>query len=144
MAKAVVTRLELPAEAETEKFNPGRPPAPKHFTKDEADEWNAIVKKMPNGWFGRESWPMLEGLVGHVCSLRQIRIALRNIDTSHFSSSENRDTFTRLLHAQDRETKAIANLSVKMRLAQQSSYDVMASAAAKRKAVGGENPWDKE
>ena len=49
-----------------------RPEPPKRLNAEEADEWRAIVARMPEDWFHRETWPVLEALCCHVRVLREV------------------------------------------------------------------------
>ncbi len=45
---------------------PERPDAPDELTPEQAEEWRAVVDRMPVDWFRREIWPLLCAYCRHV------------------------------------------------------------------------------
>ena len=43
-----------------------KPPAPDYLPPEQKVEWTEIVRRMPQGWFGRENYPLLVGYVRHI------------------------------------------------------------------------------
>lgn len=111
-----------------------RPAAPEELTQQQAEEWRAIVRRLPPDWFKRETWPLLAQLCRHVVNARRVATMIeRSCDTIY--------EFDKLLRMQERESKAIASLSTKLRITQQSTYDAKKAATAKNKFTGP-FPWE--
>jgi phage terminase small subunit len=55
-----------------------RPDAPAELTAEQADEWRAIVKRMPGNWFTRETHPLLVQYCRTITRLRQLAFQLGN------------------------------------------------------------------
>src|SRR5262245_21682536 len=91
-----------------------RPDPPAELTERQAREWREVVARMPVEWFGRET----HGLLTQYCR----HIALADKLAAEIEKAEGQEllAFARL---QQNESAAIANLALKMRLSQLSSYD---------------------
>src|SRR5262245_65599703 len=91
-----------------------RPDPPAELTERQAREWRAVVQRMPVEWFGRETHALLTQYVRHV--------ALADKIATEVEKAEGEDLL-KLARLQQNESAAIANLALKMRLSQLSSYD---------------------
>ena len=49
-----------------------RPDAPYDLTDEQADEWRAVVNRMPADWFPRETHGMLTQYCRHVVAARRV------------------------------------------------------------------------
>ena len=49
-----------------------RPPAPRDLTDEQADEWSAIVARMPADWFQRETHQMLKAFCRHASAAGRV------------------------------------------------------------------------
>ena len=49
-----------------------RPEPPDELTPAQAEEWRAVVTRMPVHWFPREIWPLLSAYCRHVTNARHI------------------------------------------------------------------------
>ena len=123
---AAALSVVLPAE-EVE-----RPPPPKHLSAAAKREWIAIVGRMPADWFPRETHPMLTQLVRLITTANDIdkRLRARDLKPADFKD---------LFKMQREVSVAIATLSTRMRISQQSKYD-------RRKhrdgSIIGADPWN--
>jgi hypothetical protein len=97
-----------------------RPPPPEGLTPEQRKLWVEITESMEPGWFRPETQPLLEVMVQYVA--RQ-RIVARELNEMEDSPGFNRNQWLHLLSHDMALTKAIADLSTKMRLTQQSTYD---------------------
>ena len=128
-----------------------RQPPPASLPPEAAAEWAAIVNRMPGGWFGRETHPLLAAYCRHIIEAERISGMLALLDESLGREvdkgrpeieviCESVDTRDQLLRMRERETRAITTLALSMRLSQQSAYD-------KTKAVtrrpSGPPPWER-
>jgi hypothetical protein len=114
---------------------PQRPGAPAELTPEQAEEWRAVVARMPADWFGREIWPLLIQYCRHVTNSRFIAgliEAAHDLDTGDRTALMR---FNRLLALQERQTNALAGLATRMRLTNQSRYTAQ-SAASQAKGSG--------
>ncbi len=59
---------------------PERPKPPDELTSAQAEEWRAVVARMPVNWFPREIWPLLTQYCRHICNARHIA---RLIEAAH-------------------------------------------------------------
>jgi len=97
-----------------------RPDPPDDLTPEQADEWRAVVNRLPSEWFPRETHGLLAQYCRHVVRARRLAQAIE--------AAESRDDFDfkgwrDLLRAEEEQSRAIASLATKMRLSQQSLYD---------------------
>lgn len=116
--------------------------APAELSDEETSEWYAIVESLPATWFGRENQALLTQYCRHVVRARRVAQLIHDMESPQPPKpGEDAPTFdiqgyNSLLIMQDRESRAIATLSTKMRIAQQSTIDK----ETKKKGVG-KRPW---
>jgi hypothetical protein len=113
-----------------------RPDAPSCLTDEQAEEWRAIVTRMPPNWFPRETHPLLIAYCRHVVSQTRIEQLIQHAENS---TRFNFETYDRLLRARERESKAIQNLATRMRLTQLSQVD-----RRKTRGTVASKPWQGE
>jgi len=104
------------------------------LTHDQAAVWRDIVASLPADWVSRGNAPLMAGYVRHVTAARRIA---RLIEVEEASDAFNLDDFGRLLAMQERETRALAALATKMRLARSTVDDRRRPPTP----PGGPRPW---
>jgi len=110
-----------------------RPRPPEELTDEQALEWVEIVNRLPADWFNRETHGLLAQYCRHLSVSRKLAKLILDLEGSpEFTVKE----YDKLLKMQDRESRAIATLATKMRIAQQSTYD-----KKKIKDRGTDKPW---
>jgi hypothetical protein len=112
-----------------------RPAPPDQLTDEEAEEWCAVVDRMPADWFARETHALLVQYCRHVIAARRIAQFI-----AHLQQEEELDVkgWADALKMQARESQIIATLATKMRISQQSTYD-----KSRKKGDGGKKkPWE--
>jgi hypothetical protein len=113
-----------------------RPDAPYDLTDAEAEEWWAVVNRMPADWFPRETHPLLAQYCRH--RVQSQRVAKLIIDMLADKEGFAIKDYDRLLRMQERESRALASLATKMRLSQQTTYDK----SRKKGEIGPRKPWE--
>jgi hypothetical protein len=112
-----------------------RPRPPPELTDEQAQEWRAIVDRMPAEWFPRETHALLTQYCRAVVRARHLAQLIDELQTSEdFNIRE----YSALLRDEQLQSRLIATLSMKMRISQESTYD-----QTKRKPVSVKKPWDK-
>jgi hypothetical protein len=111
-----------------------RPDAPYDLTDEQSQEWWAIVNRMPADWFPRETHSVLSQLCRHIVNARRVA---QLIDAEMGADKLSVDVYEQLLRMQARESGAIASLSTKLRITQQSTYD-----KSKKKPTLVQKPWE--
>lgn len=111
-----------------------RPDAPYDLTDEQAQEWWAVVNRMPADWFPRETHGMLSQYCRHVVAARRVADLVKSVE-----GDKDFDilAYDRALKMQEREGRAISSLATRMRISQQTTYD-----KSKKKPVSGAKPWD--
>jgi len=111
-----------------------RPDAPYDLTDEQAEEWWAVVNRLPGGWFGRETHALLAQYCRHVVAARRVaELICACQSTEPFEVQE----YDRLLKMQEREGRAMSSLATRMRITQQSTFD-----KERKKGTGGfKKPW---
>lgn len=107
---------------------------PHDLTDEEVEVWVGVVDNVPADWFSPATVPLLAQYCRHYIHARRIASMLERATSD--KSLELVD-YDRLLKMQERESRAIAALASKMRIAQQSTTNHRgnkAQAAARR-------PW---
>ena len=110
-----------------------RPDAPYDLTDEEADEWRAVVDRMPAEWFPRETHGLLTLYCRHLIAARRVSQLV-----SECLSQKAVDVveYDRLLKMQERESRAASSLATRMRISQQSTFD-----KEKKKPITMKKPW---
>jgi hypothetical protein len=112
-----------------------RPAAPDELGSEEAQEWQAIVNRLPADWFARETHSLLIQYCRHIVTARRVR---QMIDKLEAEEDFDFKSYEAALKMQARESQIITTLATKMRISQQSTYD-----KSKQKGKGGNaKPWD--
>lgn len=116
------------------------PPAPAALPARQKELWRDIVHSKPVDWFDPGSLPILQALVAHIETAERIEVQFADLgDLADPDALKRLDTLSRL---RDRESKAVATLSAKLRLTQQSRYTAGSAATAARRGGGGPKPWE--
>lgn len=111
-----------------------RPSPPADLTAEQADEWRAIVNRLPADWFARETHAILAQYCRHIVRARRIASL---IEAAEGAKTFDVDAYRDLLRSEEEQSRAIASLATKMRISQQSSYD-----KSKKKPQAGKPPWE--
>jgi len=112
-------------------------PEPPDLPDDEAKIWRRIVEAMPDGWFGPQVQPVLKCLVSHIATTEMLtrRIA------AHRAKS-NMEALARETLNLERESKAVGDLSTKLRLTPQTKWGNQEKASTAMLQSPKKRPWD--
>ena len=112
-----------------------RPAPPHELSDEEAEEWRAVVDRLPADWFARETHALLIQYCRHVVTARRIRQLITKLEAEEDFSLKD---WAEALKMQQRESAILASLATKMRISQQATYD-----KSRKKGDGGSaKPWD--
>jgi hypothetical protein len=127
-------RKSMSSVMTVEDLESPKPDAPYDLTDEQAEEWRAVVDRMPVGHFKRETWPLLSQYCRHISRGRHLARLINAIEQAkEFDAKEYRE----LLAAEKANTNAILTLATKMRLSQQSTYDEQ-----KKRSQRSMRPWE--
>lgn len=112
-----------------------RPEPPSELNDEQAEEWRAVVGRMPADWFGRETHGMLAQYCRRVVTSRRVAELIQKAEEADTFDLKEYDL---LLKMQDRESGAISSLATRMRISQHSNYDKKKSRASST----GKRPWE--
>jgi hypothetical protein len=121
---------------------PSRPRPPAELSPEAAEEWRAIVARMPADWFSREVQPLLTAFCQHVVRARVLGQQLDDIGAGALADEEGIRLYDRLAKMADRETRAMGLLGTKLRLTHQSRYTPQRAGTAVRNAGLSRKPWE--
>lgn len=112
-----------------------RPEPPRDISDEQADEWRAVVNRMPADWFPRETHAVLAQYCRHVVAARRVAQLIADAE-----ANEDFDigAYDKLLKCQEREGRALSALATRMRLTQQTTYEK----TKKKPPFQTKNPWD--
>lgn len=127
--------LETPTPSTAVIETVSRPDAPYDLTDEQADEWWAVVNRLPADWFPRETHAMLAQYCRHVVAARRIAQLIR---AEEQRKKLDIDGYDKLLKMQDREGRAMSSLATRMRMTQLAT---VAHERAKKPDIV-DNPWD--
>ena len=96
-----------------------RPEPPAELTPEQAEEWHAVVTRMPADWFPRETHQLLIQHCRLVSRARRIASLIDRYEKRRGKFSP-RD-YQRLLQAEIAATRSLATLATRMRLNQAST-----------------------
>jgi Phage terminase, small subunit len=120
-----------------------RPEPPEDLTAAQAEEWRAVVGRMPLGWFTRETHQVLATYCRHAVNARQLAALLAAFDPSWVEDDEGLKRYDKLLAMAEREGKAVVMTATRLRLTPQSRYAPDKAATATSKAGTEAKPWQK-
>lgn len=112
-----------------------RPKCPHDLSDEESEIWWSVVNRLPADWFPDETHPLLAQYCRHVVQSRRIA---ELIERASGDPDLAISAYDRLLKMQERESRAIASLSTKMRISQQTTYDK----SRKKGTTVPRKPWD--
>ncbi len=112
-----------------------RQPAPHDLTDEEVEVWAAVVGSEPADWFTPSTVPLLRQYCRHVVHARRIAELIERATSDPELAVKDYD---RLLKMQDRESRAIASLATKMRVAQQSTTNHRGN----KRPSASRKPWE--
>jgi hypothetical protein len=114
-----------------------RPDPPDELTAEQADEWRAVVNRLPGSWFPRETHQLLAQYTRHVVCARRIA---QLIERAEAGDEFDIEMYERLLRMQDKEGRAMSSLATRMRFTQLATIDHKQA----RKPTAVPKPWDED
>jgi hypothetical protein len=94
---------------------------------------------MPQGWFGRENYPLLVGYVRHIAFARKIAEQLEAMRPDSLRDPEGRAVFGELSRLHERETRALSSLATRLRLSPSSRLKAETAATRAAKTIDAED-----
>ena len=129
-------RPSAAALALAREFAVRRPDPLPELTDEQAEEWRAIAAALPGDWFSRDNLPLLAAYCRHIVAMRHVA---QLITAEEAKVKLDLARFDRLLGMQDRESRAMSALATRMRISQQSTYNMKKV----KKPVLESEPWAK-
>ena len=112
-----------------------RPDAPYDLTDEQAEEWWAVVNRLPADWFPRETHALLTEYCRHVVKSRRIAQLIADAESAE---EVDIDTLDKLYKMAERESRAISSLATRMRISQQATSTHRANKGTR----GVRKPWE--
>lgn len=109
--------------------------APHDLTDEETEIWARVVGSEPADWFSPSTAPLLAQYCRHVVHARRVA---ELIERATADPDLSIGAYDKLLKMQERESRAIATLATKMRIAQQSTTNWRGN----KKPSAGRKPWE--
>lgn len=107
--------LEIAPMGAIERVERVRPPS--EMVDEEVEVWASVVNSEAADWFTSSTTPLLAQYCRHVVQAKRVAALIERATSDAELAVQDYD---RLLHMQDRESRAIAMLATKMRISQQS------------------------
>jgi hypothetical protein len=126
---AALAVAPVPAVERVERQRP-----PHDLTDEEVEVWVAVTSTEPADWFSPSTVPLLAQYARHVIHARRVAELIERATSDPELSVQDYD---RLLKMQERESRTIASLATKMRIAPQSTTNHRGN---KRRATSS-RPW---
>lgn len=123
--------LEVAALGKVETIQ--RPDAPYELTDEQAQEWWAVVNRLPADWFPRETHGLLAQYCRHVIAARRVAQLVAAEEAGEFDL----DRYDQLLKMQEREGRALSSLATRLRITQQATVSPKT-----QKPVQSKKPWE--
>lgn len=127
---AAALEVAKPVEVETVQ----RPDAPYDLTDEQAEEWWAVVNRLPADWFPRETHGLLSDYCRHVVRGRKIS---QMIEAAQGEEPVDIDRLDKLYKMGERESRAASSLATRMRITQQAT----SSHRAQKPPMVVKKPW---
>lgn len=128
---AAALQVAAPAAIETV----ARQRAPHDLSDEEVEVWAAVVNTEPADWFSPSTAPLLAQFCRHVVQARRVAELIERATSDKQLRVKDYD---RLLKLQERESRAIATLATKMRIAQQSTT----THRGNKRPSAARKPWE--
>ena len=112
-----------------------RPEPPADLTPEQADEWWAVVERMPADWFPRETHGLLSQYCRHVVTARRVAQLIKSAEDADDLDIQQLD---QLYKMQEREGRALSSLATRMRISQQALIDKRTDKPGKT----AKKPWE--
>jgi hypothetical protein len=119
-----------------------KPEPPADLTEAQAVEWRAVVMRLPPDWFPRETHGLLTQYCRHVTRARMVAGLVDSFLPEWTTDPDGLPRLDKLLSMGARESKALAELAVKLRLSNQSRYTPHRAGTEAAKP-GGRQPWER-
>jgi hypothetical protein len=127
-----------------------RPDPPEWMTESQAEQWNAIVQRMPAGYFTAETLPVLAMLCRHIAYSHEMAsiIAGSTLELRDCGKKKDHREVRQILEMHERlhdmllkEDRIIASLCTKLRLTPQSKHDPRQERNKIKKEPEGRRPF---
>lgn len=112
-----------------------RPDAPYDLTDEQAQEWWAVVNRLPADWFPRETHATLAQYCRHVVRARRLA---QLIDAAEKSAEFDLKEYRELLASEEVQSRAMSSLATRMRMTQQATFD-----KEKKKPAPSRKLWER-
>jgi hypothetical protein len=110
-----------------------RPDAPYELTDEQAQEWWAVVNRMPADWFPRETHGLLAQYCRHVVAARRVAQLVAAEEAGEFDLGR----YDQLLKMQEREGRALSSLATRLRITLQATVSPKTQKPSQNK-----KPWE--
>lgn len=111
-----------------------RPSPPAELNTLQANEWNAVVGRLPADWFPAETHTMLAQYCKHKSAAEMVSSLIAEMEVRDHAATEGEekpdgdayfdlDAYDKLLKMQERESRAITALARSLRFTLQATYD---------------------
>ena len=111
-----------------------RPQAPAELTDEQADEWCAIIGRLPAEYFPRETHGMLAQYCRHITRARHLAQLIAQMEAS---DSFDVGEYRALLQSEETQSRAIATIASKLRLSHSAIQD-----RRQRRPTSAKRPWE--
>lgn len=111
-----------------------RPKPPAELTQEQSQEWLSVVNSHPADKFGRDVQPLLSAYCRHAVAARHIA---QLITSTEGGAELDIQEYDRLLKMQERETRCLASVAVRLGIALTTTHE--------RKKTGTRKaPWENQ
>ncbi len=111
-----------------------RPIPPVDLSVEQKNEWLTLVNSHAADYFGPETLPLLESYCRHRVTMRHVGQLIRSAEDAEEFDVVHYD---RLLKMQERESRCLASLAVRLGFAKTTAYSPKSKSTVKK-------PWDFE
>ena len=98
-----------------------RPAPPDDLTADQAAEWDAVTRRLPSGYFPRETHALLATYCRHVVVCRRLSKLMDEFQGDWFEVEGGLERLDRLGKMRDREGRAMSSAATRLRMTPASS-----------------------
>lgn len=118
---------------------------PEHMPEDQRAVWDNVLDNVPADWFQPETLPLLEQYCIHVCRAKFLAQLINEYQLKADRLAGETSRMLELMRQEHRQSRLIASLATKMRIAQQSTYDKSRRRKSKSMTASVKGmPWAQE
>lgn len=120
------------------------PPPPEHITEVQGEVWRMVMASDAGTMIHTEAYPVLVEYCRSIEKADMLAKQIEKFDPNWIADDEGLRRYDKLLSMQDRLSRTITSLGVKLRITPSTRYQANTAARKVGTAGSGRKPWDRD